>query len=350
MYFNSKYRYYIVLLLALYTFINTVICRLYYYFHMDVSMPGACIIIFIITLCTWECSRLSYPFINKKVPLSHNIIQHVAVFFICGLIISSTITIIINYIFGIHILHQPYAALVNPLKMTLTYTVLINLLFHLLNTIFIYQEEYRKKMVESESLKRMHAQAELLAIKQQINPHFLFNNLNVLSGLVLQKSNDANHFIEAFSQVYMHILSNQNKEFIELYKELEFLQPYMFLLTQRFPDALQLQVNIPHSYQNCYIIPVALQMLVENAIKHNVISAKKPLVIKIFTDENNTLIVQNEIRPKLSSEPSTYGGLNNIRKRYQLITGKEIEVLKNETTFSVILPLIEINAYEGINN
>src|SRR4051812_13263908 len=108
MYFKSKYRYYLVLLLALYTFVNTVICRLYYYFYMEVSMLGAFIIIFIITLCTWECSRLSYSFINKRVPLSHNIIQHAVVFFICGLIISSTITIFINYTFGIHILHQPY--------------------------------------------------------------------------------------------------------------------------------------------------------------------------------------------------------------------------------------------------
>lgn len=350
MIFNHTYRYYFIFILALYTFINTVICRLYYYFHMEVSMWSAFLIIFVITLCIWESSRLLYPWVSKKVPVSEHIMQHAVIFFSGGLIVSVIITILINLVFGLLILHHRYIELVNPLKMTLTYTVLINLLFHLLNTIFIYQEAYRKKMVESESLKRMHAQAELLAIKQQINPHFLFNNLNVLSGLVMQKSNEANHFVEAFSQVYMHILSNHNKELIELYKELDFLQPYMYLLSQRFPDALQLQVNVPSHYRNCYIIPVALQMLVENAIKHNVVSAKKPLVIKIFTDENNVLVVQNDIRPKLAPEPSSQSGLNNIRKRYQLVAGRTIDVQQSETIFSVQLPLIDVNTYESINN
>ncbi len=349
MLFRHPYRYWSVFLLALYTFINTAICQVYTYFHLAVSLYSAFSVILLITLCTWELNRLLYPLINKWQPAPQNIARHTILFFLSGLLAASVVTVLIDISFGLFILKQPPAALYNPLKMTLTYVALINLLFHLLNTIFIYHDEFSKKIAESEGLKRMHAQAELLAIKQQINPHFLFNNLNVLSGLVLQKSNEANHFIEAFSQVYMHILNNHNKELIELRKELDFLEPYMFLLMQRFPDAIQIEVNVSDKYRSCYTIPVALQMLVENAIKHNILSAKKPLVIKIFTD-NHSLVVQNGCKPKLTNETSSHSGLNNIRKRYQLATGKTITVEKTDALFSVSLPLIEINTYESINN
>lgn len=349
MLFNHRYRYLFVAALAIYAFLNTVICRVYFYFHLLIPLYDAFIVILLLTAGIWEANRLIYPLINKWVPASRDIIKHTILFFICGFAAGALLTVLVDVFFGFVVLKQDAASIVNPLKMTLTYTGLVNLLYHLLNTIFVYQQEYRKKIIESEGLKRMHAQAELFAIRQQINPHFLFNNLNVLSGLVMQKSNDANKFIEAFSQVYMHILNNHNKELIELRKELDFLEPYLFLLTQRFPDALQLEVNVGEKYKHTFIIPVALQMLVENAIKHNILSDKKPLRLSIFTDENGTLTVMNNYQPKFTKEHSTHSGLHNIQKRYELATGKQITILQEEKRFSVTLPLIEINTYESIN-
>lgn len=248
------------------------------------------------------------------------------------------------------ILHEPPSSILNPLKLTLIYTSLINLLFHLVNLVVVYQNEFKSKALEAEELKRMHAQAELLAIKQQINPHFLFNNLNVLSGLVMQQSAKANDFIEAFSKVYMHILNNHNKELIALQEELDFLKPYFFLLQQRFPESLNIELEIPEKYNDYYIIPVALQMLVENAIKHNIVSRKKPLHIKIYANGNNTISVINKLQPRAKAEPSSKTGLNNIQKRYALTAGKEVTIERNETIFSVTLPLLQINTYAGINN
>lgn len=349
MFFQNRYRYLYIWLLATYTYINTAICRIYEYFHLGVTWYEAYLIILLITLFAWESNRLLYPIINKWIPASQQIIKHAVIFCAAGFVISSLLTAITDVVFGLFILHQPSSALVNPLKMTLTYVALINLLFHLLNTIFLYQQEYRKKITEGEVLKRMHAQAELHAIRQQINPHFLFNNLNVLSGLVLQKKEEANDFIEAFSQVYMHILRTHNRELIPLQKELNFLNPYSFLLQQRFPDAIEIETHIPAEYTNRYIIPVAVQMLVENAIKHNIISSRKPMLIRLYIHEEN-LVVENTLQPKTAMNGSSGTGLKNIEKRYGLATGKQIAIQSGEGIFSISLPLIEINAYESTVN
>lgn len=350
MFFNHKYRYLFILLLAAYTYINTELCQVYTYFQINIHWYYSFGIILIITFFTWEANRLLSPLFERWLPGNARIIKRSILFFFTGLAVAYLATIAVDIVFAKVILHETQDSILNPLKLTLIYTSLTNLLFHLLNLVVVYQKEFKTKELETEELKRMHAQAELSAIKQQINPHFLFNNLNVLSGLVMQQSTQANHFIEAFSKVYMHILNNHNKELIELDKELNFLQPYFFLLKQRFPDAIDVAIEVPEQYKNYYIIPVALQMLVENAIKHNVLSKKKPLYIKIYANGNSTISVINKLQPRQDTGPTSNIGLNNIRKRYELTAGREIIIDKDETSFSVTLPLIEINTYESITD
>ncbi|MBG9378245.1 histidine kinase [Panacibacter sp. DH6] len=350
MFFNYKYRYLFILLLALYTYINTELCQVYTYFQINIHWYYSFLIILLITFFTWEANRLLAKPFENLFPGNEKVIRRSIIFFFSGLVVSYLATIGTDLFFAEVVLHEKPESILNPLKLTLIYASLINLLFHLLNLVVVYQEKFKAKELEAEELKRMHAQAELMAIKQQINPHFLFNNLNVLSGLVMQQSADANNFIEAFSKVYMHILANHNKELIELKKELDFLEPYLFLLKQRFPESLQISVEVPNKYYNYYVVPVALQMLVENAIKHNVVSRKKPLSIKIYANGNSTLSVINNLQPRNETGPSSNIGLNNIQKRYILTAGKEITIEKKPDTFSVNLPLIEINTYESINN
>jgi len=168
--------------------------------------------------------------------------------------------------------------------------LLINhLLFHLLHAVAYYMERYKNKQLEAEELLRMHTQAELQSIKSQVNPHFLFNNLNVLSALVMKQSQDANHFIEAFSNVYQYILRNQEKELIDLQQELDFLEPYIYLLQHRFPNSIQLNIQIAAEAKQLQVVPVALQMLVENAIKHNIVSPQQPLQIHITSSDKKTI-------------------------------------------------------------
>jgi len=219
------------------------------------------------------------------------------------------------------------------------YGARVSLFLHTLNAIFFYVNAYKTKQLEAEELKRINTQAQLQSIKNQVNPHFLFNNLNVLSSLVMTDNPDANKFIEEFSTVYRHILNSQEKELIELRTELDYIKPYIFLLQKRFPDSISIVLDIPESYQNWYIVPVALQMLIENAIKHNIVSRAKPLQVSI-TVKGEQLIVKNNLQIKSQVEHSMQIGLQNITQRYRIITGKTININKDQNSFSVSLPLI----------
>jgi len=221
----------------------------------------------------------------------------------------------------------------------LMYGARVSLFLHTLNAIFFYVNAYKTKQLEAEELKRINTQAQLQSIKNQVNPHFLFNNLNVLSSLVMTDNPDANKFIEEFSTVYRHILNSQEKELIELRTELDYIKPYIFLLQKRFPDSISIVLDIPESYQDWYILPVALQMLIENAIKHNIVSRAKPLQVSI-TVKDEQLVVKNNLQIKTQVEHSTQIGLQNITQRYKIITGKTINIDKGQNSFSVSLPLI----------
>jgi len=349
MFFQSKYRYGFILALATYTYINTAVCRVYDYFQMPIQWYEAFASIILITFLTWEWSRINQPFFEKWFEGEQNTIKRLIAFFISGLLGSIILTCMVVVLFEHFVLNIPMS-LDNPLKLTLTYTSLINLLFHLVNAVIYFMTKYKNKQLEAEELLRMNTQAQLQSIRSQINPHFLFNNLNVLSSLIIKGKDEANSFIEAFSKVYQYILRNQDKELIELERELEFLQPYMFLLQQRFPQSVALITEIDEHWKKTYVVPVALQMLVENAIKHNVHSVQKPLEIKIKANGSNELEVTNNLQPKINTEPSSNIGLNNINQRYALITGKQIKINSTGTEFKVSLPLIEMNAYANRYN
>jgi LytS/YehU family sensor histidine kinase len=232
----------------------------------------------------------------------------------------------------------------NPLKLNIIYATLINLFLHLVNAILFFFREYRRQWTEAEELRRSSEQAQVQLIKSQVNPHFLFNNLNVLSGMVIKNNPEANHFIEEFSKVYRYILNNQEKELVPLWSELEFIQPYIFLLQKRFDNSLQVTISIPEQYKNCHVVPASLQMLIENAIKHNIVSSQKPLHIDIHANGDQTLIVTNNLQlRKSTTEPSSRIGLQNIKKRYELISGRNVVIKKTETIFEVTLPLLTLN-------
>jgi len=211
------------------------------------------------------------------------------------------------------------------------------------NTIIFYFKEYRSTRLEAEELKRFQVQAELQLVKNQINPHFLFNNLNVLSTLVMQNNNEANRFIEEFSKVYRYILNNHEKELVDLKTELHYINPYIFLLEKRFGEGLKVNINIPEHYKDCLVIPAALQMLIENAIKHNIVSRSKPLHIDLHINGNHTIVVSNNLQVKPSVENSTEIGLRNIIKRYSLVSNREVIIDSEENEFRVTLPLINAN-------
>jgi LytS/YehU family sensor histidine kinase len=189
-------------------------------------------------------------------------------------------------------------------------------------------------------LKRESLKAQLNALKTQVNPHFLFNNLNTLSSIIPEDPKLAVDFVQQLSRVYRHILEVQDEQSIPLKDELDVMKAYAFLLQTRFGDNLDITVNVPEEKLSKRIVPLSLQILMENAIKHNIVSAEKPLKIDVFA-ENGKLVVSNNLQKKNQLNESTGIGLNNIRNRCRLLCNGEVEVIENGSSFTVSIPLIE---------
>lgn len=197
-------------------------------------------------------------------------------------------------------------------------------------------KESSKRLTEAHTqlinLQKENLQSQFDVLKQQVNPHFLFNSLNVLTSLIKLEPDLAEKFSEQLSKVYRYVLENKDNELVELNTELNFLEAYIFLLNIRFVEKLNVKLNIPDENRSDKIIPLAMQLLIENAIKHNVMSKSNPLVIDIFVDDNNYLNVINNLQERPSQIVSTGVGLKNILNRYQLLklTAPAFEKTKNQ--------------------
>jgi two-component system, LytTR family, sensor kinase len=181
--------------------------------------------------------------------------------------------------------------------------------------------------------------AKFESLKNQLDPHFLFNSLNVLTSLIGENPNQAEKFTTKLSKVYRYVLEQRNKDLVPIQEELKFAKTYMQLLGMRFEDAVQF--NIPESISNndLKIVPLSLQLLLENAVKHNVVSSSKPLIINIY-EQDDYLVIENNINPKEAIGKSTKVGLQNIADRYGLITQRGVKIDNNNKTFKVSLPLL----------
>lgn len=207
-------------------------------------------------------------------------------------------------------------------------------------SVFLY-DRWKKTIVEAEQLKRENIQSQLEGLKSQVNPHFLFNSLNTLAYIIPENAERAVQFVHKLSKVYRYILEIRDRQLISLAEELEFLQSFKFLVLERFGENLHIEVDIPEKLRPLQIVPLSLQMLLENAIKHNVISAEKPLTIKVSHVDDRFLTVFNNLQPKMLETPSTKVGLQNIKNRYAFFSSSEVMVESTDTYFKVSLPLLK---------
>ncbi|NJM17184.1 MAG: histidine kinase [Bacteroidales bacterium] len=188
-------------------------------------------------------------------------------------------------------------------------------------------------------LQKENLQSQFEVLRQQVNPHFLFNSLNVLTSLIKLEPDLAEKFTEHLSKVYRYVLENKDNDLVDLNTELDFLDAYMFLLNIRFMDKIKMDVNICIDAQLYYILPLALQLIIENAIKHNTMSKKIPLHIQVFVDGQQMLNVTNNLQERESHMASTGVGLKNITHRYKLLEMPEPEFYKTQTHFVARIPL-----------
>ena len=254
-------------------------------------------------------------------------------------------------------LYFVFTQLINPFfPVTIFYPhvmnyIMVGFITIIFLTIFYFLEKKRQsfeKEIIKETTKAETATANFETLKNQLDPHFLFNSLNVLTGLIEENPEKAVDFTTSLSKIYRYLLEQKDKEVVPLEDEIKFANTYINLLKLRFEDSIHFHLNMIDFNKNEFIVPLSLQILLENTIKHNSASENKPLKIRIYKD-NQHLIVENSFQPKETIKDSTGIGLNNIKNRYQLISKKTIQINQTKDNFSVAIPILtqKINVMEN---
>lgn len=225
------------------------------------------------------------------------------------------------------------------IRLTLVVTSFISLFIYY----FIERERVRKKLQEeflrTEQLQKENFRTQLESLKNQINPHFLFNSLNVLNSLIFKDPAKANKFLRQLSEVYRAVLDVSGKSLTSLQSEMDLVNAYIFLMTTRFGDNLKFEISVSPEKMNHELPPSSVQMLIENAIKHNRFTNEEPLKILIY-DEDDWLIIKNNIQTRTDKPYSKKIGLQNIINRYKLLTDRQVEIKQTENEFIIRLPLL----------
>jgi len=212
-----------------------------------------------------------------------------------------------------------------------------------LASIYIMRLIYQKQTyeLENEKLRIESLQSQFESLKKQVSPHFLFNSLTALKTLILESPNLAGQYVDHLSQVLRYTLQSSDKQVVTLREEMEFTESYLFLIKMRYDTNLVVKTEIDQRLMSMMIPPLTIQILLENAVKHNEISKRNPLTIVIQTIENEFLVVSNRIQEKLTPEQGTGIGLINLSKQFQLLGEREIQIIQNNTEFRVEVPLIK---------
>ncbi len=294
---------------------------------------------FIHTLVTWQGIRAIFIHLSRRFPDWKDWKKRMKWIIGLSILYTGSVCTVVTFVAGIFSIQLDPSKVPSPISAYGASFIMVLALGAVYESIRFFQL-WKTTAVEKEHLERAHLASQLEGLRNQVNPHFLFNSLNTLTYLIPEAPDKAVRFVQQLSKVYRYVLESRDDRVIPLQTELEFLQSYIFLLRERFGD--NLQVEIGKMDQKCTaIVPLTLQMLFENAIKHNVISTHKPLKIEVFM-ENGHLIVRNNLQKKNQVMDSTGVGLQNIRDRYRMLTDQEVEVIASQQYFTVILPDIEI--------
>lgn len=234
--------------------------------------------------------------------------------------------------------HQPLSS--QEGKMLIFTSLLITFLISSIYASISFFMQWKENLLRAQNLEKSNLEAQYETLKAQVNPHFLFNSLNTLLSIV-EGHTEAEKYIENLSEFMRYILKNRDKQGVLLKEELEVTRQYVYLQKSRFSQKLNVEIDIPEKYYSFTVPPLTLQMLIENAIKHNEISNENPLQIRLYMKDDLHLAVENTLRKKIDAEPSTGIGLKNIQSRYQFLFGKDIEITESDALFTVILPLTE---------
>ena len=218
--------------------------------------------------------------------------------------------------------------------------VCVNMIFETLYEADYVFSKMKQSALEKESIQELALHQDFDTLKNQVNPHFLFNCFNTLSSLISVDKKRAEVFLNELGKVYRYLLKNNEEEVSSVAKEIRFIESYYNLLNTRYGEAVQINIQIDKRYESYLLPSLTLQLLVENAVKHNIVSKSNPLVIDIFTTAGNKLVVSNNHQPLMAKASTTKVGLKNIKTKYELLKQPGFIVMEDEMNFTVVLPLI----------
>lgn len=292
----------------------------------------------------WMLLGYGHTYINFKLDQEVSWIHHTSKRLLIGFLATVAFTVIAVY--G----HAWFFGWLADIANFNTYGFSTTLAFSLTVTLIIttialgrsFLLSWRESAIYSERLKRENIQSRFETLKNQVNPHFLFNSFNVLTELVYQDADKAANFIQQLAEVYRYVLEKREQEIVSLEDEIDFLEKYIYLQKIRFQSGLNVDIEI--NDKKTRIPPMTLQLLVENAIKHNIISEDQPLKIQIVEKEGYLEVINN-IQEKMLHESSSGIGLENIQERYSYLSDREVIINRTAAYFSVKLPLLKIKQY-----
>lgn len=294
----------------------------------------------------YEGSRFIILRLDQRLPWAGQIGKRLSVQLLCTLSYSLIVTLV-SYtalkLFMIAQFHQPDRFGIYHLSLEGAYGLLLALLINAVQVGLGFLRFWQEEKLLAERWQKESARAQLESLKDQVNPHFLFNTLNVLSELIDEDAGAAKQYVDRLADVYRYVLQSRHVELIELAEELTFVQAYAFLLGKRFGQGLRIELEVPPASRCKCLPPLALQMLLENAIKHNVASPKKPLTVRLWVEDGQLLVCNNR-QPRTDAAPASQVGLRNIRKRYEYLSDRLPAVEPSETQFLVRLPLLSVSS------
>ena len=302
-------------------------------------------------ICLTEISLMVARRLDKKIPwVSFPLTRFVVQF---SIQIVSTILFLTIFLHTSFFLFEGTKKISDIDELALRQSFVVSLLLSILIS-FIYTgnfflQKWKDAILETAELnlktaelQRIALEAQLQSLKAQLDPHFMFNNFSTLSALITEDQSLAQHFLENLSRVYRYMIINLNKNIISVEEELDFAQAYFYLIKIRLGNNVKMEIDISDEVLKKGIPPITLQLLIENAIKHNMASRSKPLLITISMDGEETLVISNTLQRLNYNIPSTCTGLKNIESRYTLLSDQSFEIIETEKKFIVKLPLLSI--------
>jgi hypothetical protein len=296
------------------------------------------------TMILWEVNRLVFAYYRNRFPSLQQTKQRIFHAFVASMVV----TIILR---GLNIFlydetqfwgyRFPIEAYLHSVAVALLFVIVVGGVYEAI----YYFRKWKDMTVQAEALKKENLQTQFDSLKGQINPHFLFNSLGSLSSLIEENPKQAQTFVNEMASVYRYLLQNNEKGLVSLQEEIDFIESYTGMLTTRFPEGLQVNIQVNHEDRTKMLPPLTLQLLVENAVKHNAVLVSKPLLIEIRSDKKNFLKVCNNLQPKTSAMHSNKMGLHNIIQKYKLLNRPEVMVLQTNESFSVSIPLLKKSHY-----